>query len=207
MNNLPEDVIINNLYKNDEFAICIDPKHSEESYHYTIWYLQELKNISKITENIIDNLDNFIKIIQGKNIFSGEKMYFTFPPTHNRLHLHIVPKNYISYRPLNEIYLYNKDFKDNINKINKINKKKINANRLDVRFNIGIIIISDINKINVLSEIKEKQQLDYLVCIYKKYETSLNELLNNHKLINEYLISDNLNNYLFFIKYDFFIII
>ena len=124
MNNLPEDVIINNLYKNDEFAICIDPKHSEESYHYTIWYLQELKNISKITENIIDNLDNFIKIIQGKNIFSGEKMYFTFPPTHNRLHLHIVPKNYISYRPLNEIYLYNKDFKDNINKINKINKKK-----------------------------------------------------------------------------------
>jgi hypothetical protein len=205
MNNLPEDVIINNLYKNDEFAICIDPKHSEESYHYTIWYLHDVKNISKITENIIDKLDDFIKIIQGKNIFSGEKMYFSFPPTHNRLHLHIVHKNYISYRPLNELYLFNKDFKVNINKINKINKEKINAERLNLRFNIGIIIISDINKISILSEIKEKQQLDYLVCIYKKYETLLNELLNNYKLIDEYLISDNLNNYLFFIKYDFFI--
>lgn len=207
MNNLPDDVITNNLFKNDLFAICVDPKHSEQSYHYTIWALNEIKDISEISENIIDRLDDFIKVIQEKNIFTGEKMYFTFPPTHKRLHLHIVPENYISYRPLDELYLYNKDFKDNINKINKINKEKINADRLDVRFNIGIIIINDINKINVLSEIKEKQQLDYLVCIYKKYETLLNELLNNHKLINEYLISDNLNNYLFFIKYYFFIII
>jgi hypothetical protein len=199
MNNLPEDVITNHLYKNDLFAICVDPKHSEQSYHYTIWALNEIKDISEISENIIDRLDDFIKIIQEK------KMYFTFPPTHNRLHLHIVPENYISYRPLNEIYLYNKDFKDNINKINKINKEKINANRLELRFNIGLIIISDINKIAILSEIKEKQKLDYLVCIYKKYEILLNELLNNHKLINEYLISDNLNNYLFLIKYDFFI--
>lgn len=205
MNNLPEDVITNHLYKNDLFAICVDPKHSEQSYHYTIWALNEIKDISEITKNIIDKLDDFIKILQEKNIFTGEKMYFTFPPTHNRLHLHIVPKNNISYRPLNEIYSYNKDFKDNINKINKINKEKINANRLELRFNIGVIIISDINKIAILSEIKEKQKLDYLVCIYKKYETLLNELLYNHKLINEYLISDNLNNYLFLIKYDFFI--
>lgn len=205
MNNLPDDVITNNLFKNDLFAICVDPKHSEQSYHYTIWALNEIKDISEISENIIDRLDDFIKIIQEKNIFTGEKMYFTFPPTHKRFHLHIVPENYISYRPLDELYLYNKDFKDNINKINKINKEKINANRLELRFNIGVIIISDINKIYILSEIKEKQQLDYLVCIYKKYETLLNELLNNHKLINEHLISDNLNNYLFFIKYDFFI--
>jgi hypothetical protein len=205
MNNLPDDVITNNLFKNDLFVICVDPKHSEQSYHYTIWALNEIKDISEISENIIHRLDDFIKILQEKNIFSGEKMYFTFPPTHNRLHLHIVPENYISYRPLNEIYLYNKDFKDNINKINKINKEKINANRLELRFNIGLIIINDINKISIISEIKQKQQLDYLVFIYKKYETLVNELLNNHKLINEYLISDNLNNYLFFIKYDFFI--
>ena len=207
MNNLPEDVITNHLYKNDLFAVCIDPKHSIENYHFTIWCLEDIDDISKITNNIIDKLDDFIKIIQEKNIYNNEKMYFTFPPTHNRLHLHIVPENYISYRPLNEIYLYNKDFKDNINKINKINKEKINANRLELRFNIGIIIISDINKIAILSEIKQKQQLDYLICIYKKYETLLNELLNNHKLINEYLISDNLNNYLFLIKYDFLITI
>ena len=205
MNNLPDDVITNNLFKNDLFVICLDPKHSGQSYHYTIWALNEIKDISEISENIIHRLDDFIKILQQKKIFTRKKMYFTFPPTHNRLHLHIVPENYISYRPLNEIYLYNKDFKDNINKINKINKEKINANRLELRFNIGLIIINDINKISIISEIKQKQQLDYLVFIYKKYETLVNELLNNHKLINEYLISDNLNNYLFFIKNNFFI--
>ena len=205
MNNLPDDVITKNLFKNDLFAICVDPKHSGQSYHYTIWALNEIKDISEISENIIHRLDDFIKIIQENNIFTGEKMYFTFPPTHKRLHLHIVPENYISYRSLDELYLYNKDFKDNINKINKINKEKINASRLELRFNIGVIIISDINKISILSEIKEKQQLDYLVCIYKKYETLLNELLNNHKVINEHLISDNLNNYSSFIKYDFLI--
>ena len=118
-------------------------------------------------------------------------MYFTFPPTHNRLHLHIIPENYISYRPLNELYLYNKDFKDNINKINKINKEKINAERLDLRFNIGIIILINIDKITIFSQIKEKQQLDYIICIHKNYETLVNELLNNHKFINEHLISDN----------------
>jgi len=205
MNHLPKDIITNNLYKNDEFAICIDPKHSVENYHYTIWALKEIKDITEITENIIDKLDNFIKIIQEQNFYKNQKTYFTFPPTHNRLHLHIVPENYISYRPLNELYLYNKDFKDNINKINKINNEKKNANRLDLRFNIGIIIISDINKITTLSEIKQKQQLDYIICIHKHYESLFNDLLNNHKLINDHLICDNLNNYSFFIKYDFFI--
>ena len=62
MNNLPEDIITNNLFKNDLFAICVDPKHSEQSYHYTIWCLKDIEDISKITKNIIDKLDVFLNI-------------------------------------------------------------------------------------------------------------------------------------------------
>ena len=205
MKNLPPDVISNNLYKNDIFALCIDPKHTIKNYHYTIWCLEDIEDISKITEDIIYKLDNFIKIIQKKNFYDNEKMYFTYPPTHKRVHLHIVPENYISYRPLNELYIYNNVFKDNIYKINKINKEKVTANKLELRFNIGIIILSDINKITTLSEIKQKQQLDYIICIHREYECLINNLLTNHKLIDEHLISDNLNNYSFFIKHNFFI--
>ena len=106
---------------------------------------------------------------------------------------------------MNELYIYNNVFKDNIYKINKINKEKVTANKLELRFNIGIIILSDINKITTLSEIKQKQQLDYIICIHREYECLINNLLTNHKLIDEHLISDNLNNYSFFIKHNFFI--
>ena len=34
-------------------------------------------------------------------------MYFNYPPTHNRLHLHIVPDNYVSHRPLDNLYYIN----------------------------------------------------------------------------------------------------
>ena len=205
MKSLPLDVITNNLYKNHHFAICIDPKHTIKNYHYTIWCLEDIEDITKITEDIIDKLDNFIRIIQEQNFYDNEKMYFCYPPVFKRLHLHIVNNDYISYRPLNEVYIYNNVFKDNLYKINKINKEKVDANRLELRFNIGIIILSDINKITTLAEIKQKQQLDYIICIRRDHEGLINNLLTNHKLIDEHLISNNLNNYSFFIKYNFLI--
>lgn len=48
MENLPLDVITNNLYKNNAFAICIDPKDLIENYHYTIWFYKKLKILLKL---------------------------------------------------------------------------------------------------------------------------------------------------------------
>lgn len=202
MNSFPLDVLENYLYKNDTFVICLDPKHTAETFHYTIWCFDDIKNITEINNNFIDKLDIFLNIIKEKNIYNNEKMYFTYPPTHNRLHLHIVPKKYISYRPLNELYLYNDDFKDNIMKIIKINGEKYQANRLTLKFKIGIVIINNINNIAKLMVFKDANNLDYIIAIRNKYSEFLEHLVNNYKIINIHLITDNLNRYSSLINYD-----
>lgn len=107
MKGLPEDVLINYIFKDDNYVLVKDPKHNDTMFHFTIWSLKEnMNDINDLTIEEIKFLDNFIKKIKLLNLFSNEKIYFTYPPTHNRLHLHILPKNYVSYRPLNELFLY-----------------------------------------------------------------------------------------------------
>jgi hypothetical protein len=106
MKGIPNDVFINYLEKNEQFILVKDPKHTDSCYHYTIWSINEIKDIFEITQQTITKLDEFINKMQIKKYFKDEKMFFTYPPTHDRLHLHIVPYNYVSYRPINEIYCY-----------------------------------------------------------------------------------------------------
>ena len=202
MISLPVDVLKNHLYKNETFVMCIDPRHTAESFHYAIWCLDDIKNITEINQNLIDKLDIFLNIIKEKNIYNNEKIYFTYPPTHNRLHLHIVPSKYISHRPLNELYLYNDNFKDNIMKIIKVNEEKAKAQWLTLRFNIGIVIINNINNITKLMEFKDTHSLDYIIAIRNKYAGVFEHLVNNYKIINIHLVTSNLIQYLSLIHYD-----
>jgi len=42
---IPKDVYYNYIYKNDKCILVKDPKHSDVFFHYTIWYLEDIKNI------------------------------------------------------------------------------------------------------------------------------------------------------------------
>ena len=109
---MPEDVFVNFLYKDENFIFVKDPKHNDNIFHYTIWSLNEnMNDIDNLDVETINNLDKFIKKIKEKNYFNNEKMYFTYPPTHMRLHLHIVPKTYVSYRVINELFFYDRIYK------------------------------------------------------------------------------------------------
>lgn len=112
MKGIPDDVFINYIYKDDNYVLVKDPKHNDNTFHFTIWSLKEnMNDINDLTQDEIKYLDNFIKKIKLLNLFSNEKMYFTYPPTHNRLHLHILPKYYVSYRPLKELFSYEETYK------------------------------------------------------------------------------------------------
>ncbi len=202
---IPFDVFDNNLFSDENYLIVKDPKHSNDCYHYTIWCKNKIINIIDLNSNEIENLKKFIYEIEKLNLYINEKKYFTYPPTRDRLHLHIVPKDYISYRPYNELYDFDEIdliFK-NIEFIKNINKQKENSIKLELRFNIGIIVLTNFNNLEKINLIKEIECINYIVIIRNKYEDIFVEnLILNNKLINVHLISKNLNNYWELIKYD-----
>ena len=104
---IPSDIFKKYIYKDENVILVKDPKHSNDTFHYTIWDITGTENIKCITKKTINNIKECIwKVINNNNLFDINKIqtYFTYPPTHNRLHLHIVPDYYISYRPLEELY-------------------------------------------------------------------------------------------------------
>lgn len=107
MNAIPNDVFERYIYKNENCILLQDPKHNSEAFHYTIWYIKEhIKDIYSITPEVMKLLKEFIEEIKQLELFKNEKMYFTYPPNINSLHLHILPYDYISHRPSNELFLF-----------------------------------------------------------------------------------------------------
>ena len=205
---LPQDAIDNNLFKDETFLICVDPKHTEKSFHYTVWCLTDIKDITCITPEIIERLDRFIADVKTWHIYTGEKMYFTYPPTHNRLHLHIVPREYISYRPIEEIYIYDDNFRDNILKIRDINSEKAQAERLSLKFKIGAIELINVENIDKIHQLRQENEIDYLVVIRNRHQDKMIEtLVNNYKYIDTHLISVNLKQFSCILNYDLKLII
>jgi hypothetical protein len=201
---IPLDIFTKNIFENDDFILVEDPKHNEEYFHYTIWCLLDIENILYINDNFVKELKLFIKEVKKLNLFKNEKMYFTFKPTHNRIHLHIVPNDYISYRPLNELYDYeNIDLIfENIKTINYINNQIKISTHLDLSFNVGVIKLENIKHIEKIENIKYKNNLDYIVVIRKKHnDTFIEHLINNYKYINHHIFVDEcFNNYEIMIK-------
>lgn len=205
---LPQDAIDNNLYYDESFLICVDPKHTDKSFHYTIWCLRDIKDIRSITPDIIECLDRFIAILKTRHIYTGEKMYFTYPPTHNRLHLHIVPREYISYRPIEELYIYDDNFRDNILKISDINGEKAQADRLSLKFKIGAIELINVENIDKIHQFRQENEIDYLVVIRNTHpDKTIETLMNNYKYIDTHLISVNLRQFSCILNYDLKLII
>jgi len=207
LKNIPLDVFTNYLYKNTKFILVKDVKHTDNTFHYTIWFIKDIKNIYDLTPDIIIDLTAFIKEIKIKKIFENEKMFFTYPPDINRAHLHILPKNYISPRPLNELYNFYdiNDILINITIIKTINHNKILSLKFDLYYEIGVVILKDNN--NILENIKKieyfknKHNLNFIIIIRKNYENELIEyLFTNCQIINKHIISDN--NYEKAITYD-----
>ena len=130
-------------------------------------------------------------------------MYFTYPPTHNRLHLHIVPREYISYRPIEELYIYDENFRDNILKIRDINREKAQAERLSLKFKIGVIELINIENIDKIQSLRQENEIDYLVVIRNTHPDKMIEtLVNNYKYIDMHLISVNLRQFSCILNYD-----
>ena len=205
---LPQDAIDNNLYYDESFLICVDPKHTDKLFHYTIWCLRDIKDIRSITPDIIECLDRFIAILKTRHIYTGEKMYFTYPPTHNRLHLHIVPIEYISYRPIEELYIYDDNFRDNILKIRDINREKAQADRLSLKFKIGAIELINVENIDKIHQFRQENEIDYLVVIRNTHpDKTIETLMNNYKYIDTHLISINLRQFSCILNYDLKLII
>lgn len=206
MNKIPNDVFEKYIYKDSNFILVEDPKHSQNSFHYTIWSIREIKNILYLGKNDTENLKLFIKKIKKMNLFCQEKMYFTYPPTHNHVHLHIVPENYISYRNLDELYNFDEiyNYYDNIKKINSVNNQKNNSVRLGLRFNIGLFVLEDVKMIKEISDLKKKENIDYVVVIRYVNEDSFIELLiDNYKFIDCHLYTNDLILYKNMIDYDY----
>jgi hypothetical protein len=199
--NIPDDVFTNNILSNNDFILVKDPKHTDETYHYTIWSVNNIETIYDIDETFITELKNFVNKIKQINLFTNEKIYFSFPPTHNRIHLHIVPINYVSYRPINQLYYFDKidQIYQNIQKIKYINQQKNLSIRLEAKFIVAVVVLGDLNKINQLTTI----DANYTVVIRKAHNDEfIEDLINNHKFINVHIISTNMNNYYEMINYD-----
>ena len=204
---MPNDVFTNYIHKDSNFILVKDPKHSSTSFHFTIWSVHEIETIKDVNEKIIKNLEIFIKIVKKLNLYKNEKIYFTYPPTHNRLHCHIVPNMYISYRPEDELYnfcLINKILQ-NIKIINDSNTQKLNASKLELKFDIGIVILQNFDslilKIKKIKHFKESNNLDYIILKRSLNDDNLIEyLLNNCNFINKHIIG--IHNYEKMLKYD-----
>lgn len=200
---LPDDVLTDFIYKDDNFALVKDPKHNKINFHYTIWSLKNIKDITEINSNIISLLEIFLEKIYFLNLFDNQVEYFTFPPTHSCLHMHIVPKKYQSHRPTEELYYWNniKKTYEDLKIIDSINNQKRNAIKLELKFDIGLIYLNNLENIIKIDKIRKEYKLDYILVIRKKHKDKfIDNLIYNYKFINETLITSN--NYKNMIQYD-----
>ena len=208
---IPDDIFTNFILKTSDFILVKDPKHTQDNFHYTIWSLQNIRNILDINSEIINDLKKFLLVVDKLNLFNinNSKKYFTFPPTINQLHLHIVPIDYVSYRPLEEIYNFNSIdlINENIIKVKQINKEKENAEYLSLPFRVGLIKLTKINELFKLENLKKDYNLNFIVMLREKFSDNLIEhLFNNYKLINIHIIVEN-NIFLYqnMIKFDIYL--
>lgn len=82
---------------------------------------------------------------------------------------------------------------DNLLKINYINKQKKQSVHIDALFNIGLIVIRNINNMHEIEKIKTQEKLHYIVVVrHKQQDFFLENLLDKYNLIDAQLIEENL---------------
>ena len=63
--NIPDDVFTTNILANDNFILVIYPKHTNNSFHYTLWCIDDICTIYDLTEKYIIDLKCFISQIKN----------------------------------------------------------------------------------------------------------------------------------------------
>jgi hypothetical protein len=198
MKDIPSDVFENYIEKSEHFILVKDPKHNNNTFHYTIWSIEDIKDIFELTMEIITKLDQFINKIKNLNYYKDEKMYFTYPPTHSRVHLHIVPNNYISYRSPNDLYNYADihTILTNITTINTINHNKSLSTKYNLLYDIGVVVVKknniELDDIIKIDTFRNENNLHFIIVIRNKCDNELIEhLVTNYKFIDKQIISNN----------------
>ncbi len=92
---IPTDVIENHsLFEHDNFITMVDPRHANDSFHYTAWCKKDYRSLLDLTKDDIPMLED----IRNKFSTSMKKKNFKsllhFPPTFWRLHIHFVELNH-----------------------------------------------------------------------------------------------------------------
>ena len=92
---IPSDVTENHaVFHHSNFITVIDPRHTNDSFHYTAWCKKDYRSLLDLTKDDIPYLEDI------RNKFSNyikSKKFNTllhFPPTFWRLHLHFVQLNH-----------------------------------------------------------------------------------------------------------------
>ena len=110
-------------------------------------------------------------------------------------------------RKKDEIYEFNviTDIFQNIKIVNNSNSQKNNALKLELKFDIGLIILQNfdnlIYKIKKIKKFKESNNLNYIIIKRSLHDDNLIEyLLNSCYFINKHIIG--IHNYEKMLKYD-----
>ena len=93
------------LYENRYFILLIDPKNTNNVFHYTAWCKENISSLKYLDFNIFLEILNLKKILIEKKIIKKDSLSFIhYPPNFYRLHIHFVGKNHIHNSPENHIF-------------------------------------------------------------------------------------------------------
>jgi len=83
------------IFENKNFIVVLDPRITNDSYHYTAWAKENILSLIEINSSILNEI-LIIKneLIRQKYIKEDGYSVIHFPPNFWRLHIHFVDKNH-----------------------------------------------------------------------------------------------------------------
>jgi hypothetical protein len=96
------------LFKNKYFVLLIDPKNTDDSFHFTAWYRDNIPSLTYINFDIYQQILDLKNILIEKKIIQKDSIsYIHYPPHFYRLHIHFVDKNHKYHAPKHQIFHLN----------------------------------------------------------------------------------------------------
>ena len=93
------------IYRNDNWVVVQDPKHTQDQFHLTAWYLRDIRSILEITQAICQQFRELTQELQQHNLLvEGFQEFVHFPPNFWRLHVHFVGPNHQAEAPESEVF-------------------------------------------------------------------------------------------------------
>lgn len=88
------------------FRAIQDPKHQDNSYHYTAWIKNDVRSLVEVRPEMIEDLLVLKQQLMEKGLIRDNTIiYFHYPPDYWRLHAHFVESNHHFRAPRHEIFL------------------------------------------------------------------------------------------------------